>query len=157
MMKYYTILHPGVMENFDAEKQKEAYKLKNHPYSYSLKNMLRGLLLTLKQKFRGYKEPLSYDYCPMTSEQIEADAQMFIDGWMRQFKIEDMNAQRPLHIEEGRKVRVATLKEMWTFCQERDLRMFVVLPPVTQKLSNKFSRIFRELWLLESSGKVTVS
>jgi hypothetical protein len=147
LMKYYTILHPGVIDDFDIVKQQEAYKIKDYPYVYYRKHMLIGLLLTLKKKFSGYKEPLSYDYCPLTSEQIEANAQMFIDGWMRQFKIDNMSAQRPPHIEEGRKVRVSTLKEMWTFCLERNLKMYVVLPPVTKSLSNKFSKEFRENYI----------
>ena len=36
---------------------------------------------------------------------------------------------------------------MIRFCDERDFRMFVVLPPVTSQLSSKFTETFRENYM----------
>lgn len=146
-MKYFTILHPGVTPNFSIEKQQYAYQLKNHPFKYARKQMIKGLILTIIKSLLGYKEPLSYTTCPFSKAQIEANAQSFINGWMKQFNVVDMDAPRPEHINEGRKKRVATLMEMWQFCRDRDLKMYVVLPPVTKALSKKFSPTFRENYI----------
>ena len=154
-LKYYTILHPGVMENFSLEQQEKAYHLKDHPFVYARKEMIHGFISYLKQKAKGQKELLTLDYQPMSHAEVEQNAQMFIEGWKRQFHIEDMDAPLPAHIKEGRKQRVETLKEMHRFCQDRELRMFVVLPPVTKALSSKFSPTFRENYIysfLRESG-----
>ena len=146
-LKYYTILHPGVIENFTKEQQDKAYRLKEQPLTYVRKQMLHGFVQKVKNQIRGVKPLLELDYQPLSETGVEQNAQAFIDGWKSQFKIEDMDAPLPPHIIEGRKKRVETLKEMYQFCKERDLRMVIVLPPVTKALSSKFSERFRENYI----------
>ena len=146
-MKYFTILHPGVNERFSEEKQEEVYRLTDRPFRVAPKEMTKGLVMTALHRLRWIKAPLAYDYCPMSESQLENNAMSFVNGWMKQFKIEDMDAPLPVHIREGRKQRVETLREMIRFCDERDFRMFVVLPPVTSQLSSKFTETFRENYM----------
>ena len=145
--KYYTILHPGVIENFSVEKQKRIYQLKDHPFAVAKKQMIKGVLRTLKQVMMRYKEPLEYDSCPMSDVQLENNANSFIEGWKKQFRINDMDAALPSHIIDGRQQRVETLKEIKKFCEDRGFNMYVVLPPVTKALSNMFSPTFRENYI----------
>ena len=58
-----------------------------------------------------------------------------------------MDASLPRHIIEGRKKRIAVLKEMITFCKEREFQPVIVLPPVTDYLSSKFSETFRNNYI----------
>lgn len=146
-LKYYTILHPGVIENFSKVRQEEAYRLKEHPLKYARKQMLIGFVQKVKNKRKGTKTLLELDYQPLSETEIERDAQSFIDGWKKQFKIDDMDAPLPQHIQEGRKIRVETLKEIMSFCVERNLNYYIVLPPVTQSLSSKFSTVFRNNYI----------
>lgn len=146
-IKYFTILHPGVNERYSLEKQEAAYRLKDHPFSVAPKEMIKGFLMSVNHRIKRTKAPLDYDYCPMTDQQLESDAMRFINGWKKQFRIDDMDAPLPTHIKEGRKRRVETLREMISFCKEREFRMYVVLPPVTRQLSTKFSNTFRENYM----------
>ena len=146
-LKYYTILHPGVIENFSKERQEEAYRLKEQSLTYARRQMLHGFVQKIKNRIKGTKSLLDLDYQPLSEVEIESNAQAFIDGWKKQFKIDNMETPLPPHIIEGRKKRVETLKEMYQFCIERGLRMAIVLPPVTKALSVKFSEVFRENYI----------
>lgn len=154
-LKYYTILHPGVIENFSKTRQEEAYRLKEQPLKYARKQILIGFVQKVKNRIKREKTPLEIGYQPLVEDEIEQNAQSFVDGWKKQFKIEDMDAPLPLHIQEGRKARVETLKEIVSFCVERNLNYYIVLPPVTRNLSSKFSSEFRKNYIysfLEEAG-----
>lgn len=149
--KYYTILHPGVIENFSIEKQKEIYDKKNSPYllykMQLIKGLIIGLLRILKDLIKRRKSPESYSYQPLNEKQLECDAMMWINGWKKQFKIADMDAPLPTHILEGRQLRIKVLREMLSFCKERELRPVIVLPPMTRHLSSKMSANFRNNYI----------
>lgn len=146
-LKYFTIIDPTVNERFSEEKQMAANMLKNKPYTVARKQMLYGILQYLKNSLHSKTSPFDYTSCPMSDEQIEKNAQLFIECWKKQFKIEDMNSDRPEHINRGRELRISTLKEIIKFCKDRELRMFVVLPPITKALSNYFSSAFKENYI----------
>lgn len=146
-LKYYTIVHPELMENFSFEQQKLAYSWKDRPFRVALRPMLRGCVQAIKQRLKGVKNGLDLDSQQFSAEDLERDAQGFIDGWKRQFKIDDMDAPLPLHIKEGREKRVETLTELIRFCNDREFRLFVVLPPVTSALSMRLSATFRENYI----------
>lgn len=154
--KYYTILHPGVIENFSMEKCEAVFRIKNNPYRYALKQMLlMGSRMFVGRLLRHYIPAEMLDKQPMNEMQLEADSKRWIDGWKKQFNITDMDASLPDHIVEGRKKRIALLKEMIAFCKERDFQPVMVLPPVTDYLSSQFSETFRKNYIysfLEEAG-----
>lgn len=141
--KYYTILHPGVIENFSLEKQKEIYQKKNRPYKSYKKQLLLGYMKGLKHLLMRRKQPETYTSQPMSEEMLEKDAKQFIIGWEKQFHIDDMDAPLPPHIREGRRKRIETLRVMLTFCRDRELVPVIVLPPMTKHLYGKMSDTFR--------------
>lgn len=146
-LRYFTIIHPGVNERFSEEKQEAAYMLKDHPFRVSRKQMIHGILQYIKKVICLRKNPLEYAKCPLSDNEIEENALSFINGWKKQFDIDDMDAEIPKHISQGRKIRIETLKEIIKFCNERRLRIFVVLPPVTRALSKHFSSAFKENYI----------
>lgn len=143
--KYYTILHPGAFENFSLEKCEEVFREKNNPFSVASKNMLKSeiriAIHIAKAIIKKVIRPKNADV------DFERSAKSFIDGWMKQFKIDDMSAPLPPHIIEGRKKRVDVLSEMVQFCTDRDFTPVIVIPPVTPELSAKFSPVFRENYM----------
>ena len=147
VLKYYTILHPGVIENFSIEKQKEAYQLKQNPYKYAKKQMFKGLLKSIKRKISFHKLQENLSYQPLNDVQLKSDAINFIEGWKKQFNIADMNAPIPKHIQDGRKIRISTLKEIIQFCEDRNLNYYLVIPPVTQYLSSYFTETFKQNYI----------
>jgi hypothetical protein len=145
--KYYTILHPGVIEEFSLEKQKKIYNKKNKPWELYKIQLFKGMISNIKSIIRRRKRPEIYTYQPMNKRQLEEDAMKWINGWKKQFNITDMNAPLPIHIKEGREKRVSTLKDIISFCKERELRPVIVLPPITQHLSSKMSETFRNNYI----------
>lgn len=153
--KYYTILHPGVIEGFSLEKQMEIYGKKEKPYRHYKKELLMGCLKGVKRLLSGRKNPETYTSQPMDAKRLEEDATRFINGWKKQFNIDDMDAPLPAHILEGRRKRIETLREMLDFCRERELTPVIVLPPMTRHLSEKMSKTFRRNYVytfLEEAG-----
>ena len=146
-LKYYTFVHPGVIEDYSLEQQKLAYAWKEHPFRQALKPMLRGVVQAVKDRMRGVEDLLDINLQPLEGDALERDAQSFIDGWKRQFKIDDMDAPLQSHILDGRRKRIATLTELVSFCRDRDFRLFVILPPVTTALARRFSATFRENYI----------
>jgi hypothetical protein len=147
-LKYYTVVHPGAMWKNNENEVKQAFFLKDHPYKAARKEMIKGLCKTLKRALLKRKHPSTLNHQPMNADQLKEDAKSFIDGWKRQFKIDDMNAPCPPHILEGRKQRVASLKELLQFCRDRELEYYVVLPPVTQYLSSYFTDKFKKNYII---------
>ena len=153
--KFYTVLHPGVIENFSIATQRRVYEDKRTPWKHHKMQLLKGALKQMKAFLLKSEKPESYTYQPMTPQQLKKDATGWINGWKKQFQITDMNALIPQHIREGRKKRVEILREMLTFCRERELRAVIVLPPVTSYLAAEFSETFRQNYIysfLEETG-----
>ncbi|WP_299096215.1 hypothetical protein [uncultured Bacteroides sp.] len=146
--KYYTILAPEVFENFSKDNYEVVCRIKNNPYWYAKKQMLlTGPKMLIGRLLRSHIPLELLDKQLLNEAQLEVDAKCWIDGWKEQFKIEDMDAPQPEHIVEGRKKRVAVLKEMIDFCKGHDFQPVIVLPPVTDYLSLKFSETFRHNYI----------
>lgn len=84
---------------------------------------------------------------PMSSEEIEKDALRWINSWKKQFSIPELNGP----ISESNLDNIAyntnLLKEMISFCLERNLQPVMVLPPTTKALASKFSGYFCESYI----------
>lgn len=158
--KYYTVLHPGIFENFSMEKCEAVFRIKNSPYRYAARQMLlNGFKMFIVRLLRRHIPAELLDKQPMNAVQLEADSKHWIDGWKKQFNITDMDAFLPEHIVEGRKKRIVVLKEMIAFCKEREFQPVIVLPPVTDYLSSKFSETFRNNYIysfLEEAGVLDI-
>jgi len=156
ILKYYTILHPGVIEDFSFDKQKEAYLLKQHPYKYTSKQMIKGFLKSIMKCILHHKQPETLSFQPLSDDQLKNNAKGFVEGWKKQFNITDMDASIPEHIQKGRKIRISTLKELIRFCEDRELNYYIVIPPVTQYLSSYFSETFKQNYIYSFLEEVGV-
>lgn len=145
--KYYTILHPGTFEGFSLQRCSEIYELKRHPFVKAPYKMTYGTIRQIGKLICKRTDPAKIMKQKLDTQGLEQDALKWINGWQQQFGIEDMNAPLPAHIVAGRQKRVSILREIIQFCKERDLRPFIVLPPVTKYLSEKFSDIFRRNYI----------
>lgn len=156
--KYYTVLHPGVFENFSLEKCEAEVRIKDNPYKYAMKQMLlNGFKMFVGRLLKHYTPAELLDKQPMNAILLEADSKCWIDGWKKQFNITDMDAPQPEYIIEGRRKRIAVLKEMISFCKEREYQPVIVLPPVTEYLSSKFSETFRKNYIYSFLEEAEVS
>ncbi len=86
---------------------------------------------------------------PMSAEQLEHDAQGWINGWKRQFGISDLDAPLTLENEEGREYRVKLMRELIDFCVERSYKPVYVIPPVTEHLGKFYTPTFEKTYIYD--------
>lgn len=133
--KYYPILHPATIIDFDDDERTRAYTIRQNPFRYMplycIKMTVRDILAFFYHKLKPYRKP---------NLKVTADAMM--NGWKSQFEITDISA--PLsekHLAE-QKSRRETLDEIILFCKERNLNPVVVIPPMHKTLTDQFTEVF---------------
>lgn len=126
---------------------KEAYKYAKYPILFK-KQAIKALLRYLSGREKPRTNPDSaLDHNPMSSEELDANALGFINGWKRQFGITDFEAPLTPQNREGRRYRVSLMRELIDFCKERGYRPVYVIPPVTGHLSRYYTPKFEELYV----------
>ena len=84
---------------------------------------------------------------PMSHRQLDEDAKRWIDGWKRQFGIDDFDAPLTAQNQEGRKFRINLMRELIDFCLERGYKPVYVIPPVTSHLSCYYTQQFESTYV----------
>ena len=135
--KYYPMLHPATIENFDEAERTRAYKLYREPIRAInvsfLKKIVRDLLNKFKCKIRCMQRPLN----------LQESANSFISGWKTQFSITDLSAPISEAHRADVNIRKKTLGDMLEFCKERGFRPIVVMPPMNSSLYRQFPQSFK--------------
>lgn len=158
--RYFGVWHPGLIENFEISKCEKYWREMNSPLRNTPVPMIKGFAQSFINFVLRRKEKIKYDYQPMNKRQLDADAEQWVQGWQKEFKIDNLDSDLPTHILEGRKKRIATLKELITFCKEREFKLVFVMPPITDHLSSKFSETFFKNYIhsfLDESGAKDIS
>lgn len=142
--KYYYTLDPALIVNYRKVAMRRRYPLLVSPIR-SLKELVK--------RFLRY---------PQNSGKVEKnrflnDADKWYHNWLKEFEIDDINA--PLSEENKRRQgkRVALLSDIITFCQQRDLRPVIVIPPLHPYLASKLSGIFRENYIYSFINKANTA
>ena len=84
---------------------------------------------------------------PMSHRQLDEDAKRWIDGWKRQFGIDDFDAPLTTKNQEGRIFRINLMRELIDFCLERGYKPVYVIPPVTSHLSCYYTQQFESTYV----------
>lgn len=133
--KYYPILHPASIIGFDDAERTRAYKIRSNPFKempmYCIKKTLKEYLKKVSAKLKS-KAKVDFD----------KNAETRINSWKRQFCITDLSAPMSDKHREEQSDRAETLREMVEFCKERNLRPYIVLPPVHPALSKRLPQAF---------------
>lgn len=146
--KYYPILHPATIIDFDDSERTKAYKIKANPFKempgICLKNTFKEIIL---KSFRLIKRSSCISY--------DKNAGMWINLWKNQFGLMDLDS--PLcekHLKE-RSNRAETLRDMVLFCQERDLKPYIVLTPIHPTLRSYLSQSFMKNYIYDFISEAT--
>lgn len=135
--KYYSFLHPILILKYSPLTSEKVLRFVNKPFQVSpLKSVLRIL-----------SDIPADNNKTMEVESLEADANEFIYNWKQQFSILDLDAQVTKENKECITYNTVLLKEMISFCLERNLKPVVLIPPTTTALSTKLSETFRENYI----------
>ena len=140
--KYYPILHPATIFDFDDSERTRAYKIKANPFKempmYCIKNTIKEILQKTYLKLKGAK---AIDF--------DKNAEMWIGLWKKQFGITDLDAPMSAKHKRERSSRAETLREMILFCKERNLKPYIVLPPVHSSLSSRLPLSFMKNYVYD--------
>ncbi len=139
--KYYQFLDTSLIDNF-SKKTKRLYI--DYPILTAKKQLLR-IIKDVKPDKR-----LEHESNPMSDEEIKKDAQKWVDGWKRQFKVDDFSS---IELSDENKTSIVKnieiLKEMIDFCLERDYKAVLLVLPVTKELSSLFPDTFVEKYIMD--------
>lgn len=135
--KYYPILHPATIIGFDDKERTRVYKIRYNPFRempmYCIKRTLKEFLKKISTKLRG-KAQVDFDRNAKTRIQL----------WKKQFAISDLNAPLSDKHKKEQTGRAQVLSEMVSFCKERNLKPYIVLPPLHPALSSQLSKTFMQ-------------
>ena len=130
--KYYPILHPATIIDFDDNERTRAYKIRSNPFKampmYCIKKTLKEFFTKASAKLKS-KAKVDFD----------KNAEDRIKSWKKQFGITDLSAGLQDKHKNEQTERAALLREMIEFCKERNLRPYIVLPPAHPALSRRLS------------------
>lgn len=102
-----------------------------------------------RDKPSNIKEETKMNNNPMTLSELDKDAKRWIDGWKRQFGIDDFEAPLTPKNMSGREYRVNLMRQLVDFCAERGYKPVYVIPPVTKHLDKYFTSKFQKLYIYD--------
>ncbi|MCQ2217119.1 MAG: hypothetical protein MJZ33_01380 [Paludibacteraceae bacterium] len=147
--KYYPILHPATIPNFDDTERTRAYRTIRNPFSVMpsvcVKNTLFEILRGLKHKIVKTR-----------SGNLQASADSMMTSWKMQFSITDLYAPISEQHVKDINCRKGTLGEMLDFCLERGFKPVVVMPAMHPTLHKQIPTCFDSQYiapLLEEAEK----
>lgn len=146
--KYYPIFHPATIIDFDDAERTKAYKIKANPFKempvYCIKSTFKELLLKIYKRIK--RKPII---------DFEKNARNWISLWKNQFEIMNLDAPMLKHHKAERTDRSKTLYEIINFCRERNLRPYIVLPPLHPALSSCLSSEFKKEYIYDFIEEAT--
>lgn len=135
--KYYPFLHPILILNYSQLTSEKVMRFVSKPFQDS---PLRSILRILRDIPAGNNKV-------MDDESLEVDAFNFINNWKQQFSISDLDAPVSEKNKDCITYNTNLLKEMFSFCIERNLKSVIVMPPMTRELCSKLTEAFRENYI----------
>lgn len=140
--KYYPILHPATILDFEDSERTRAYRIKANPFKempmYCFKRTIKEALNKTYRKMKG-KPTIDFD----------KNADMWIDLWKKQFGITNLDAPMSEKHKKERSSRADTLCEMIRFCKERNLKPYIVLPPIHPALYSRLPMSFMKNYVYD--------
>ena len=86
---------------------------------------------------------------PMSLDELETDAEYWVNAWKVQFSINDFDDPLTLENLEGRRIRIAVMRSLIDFCIDRGYRPVYVIPPVTNHLAKFFTPKFEQTYIYD--------
>lgn len=132
--RYYTILHPATIPDFDDSERTKALMVKQNPFKQMPRICIVETLRELKNKIISRDSMVSIDY--------RQSANIFVRDWKAQFGIDDLEKSLSTKHLKEQQYRRSTLVDMVSFCKERNLKPVIVIPPMHKELSSLLSDMF---------------
>ncbi len=143
--KYYNFLDSNFIDNY-SNITKKLYI--DYPIITAKKQILR-ILKDTKPDTR-----LEFEENPMSKDEIKKDALNWMNGWKKQFGINDLenivlSEENKINIEKN----IYILKNMIDFCIEKNIQPVLTIIPVTKELSKHFPDKFVQEQIIDYINK----
>lgn len=128
--RYYTLLYPTSIPHFSYRKQQQVKAIRNAPlFHYPIFGFLRDL----KAIFVSRKKQV------MSETEMQKDADMWYQSWLKEFSISDFSAPLSLLNKDGLNDAACILNGMISFCKVRNINPVLVMLPMYHTLAEKFT------------------
>ncbi len=87
------------------------------------------------------------DRNPMSEDMLKAHAARMIAAWKHEFSIDSLEGPLTDQNHEGREIRIAVMRSLLDFIEERGYRPVFVIPPVSSYLKEYFTDAFQEIYI----------
>jgi hypothetical protein len=148
--KYYSFLHPILILNYSQDAKEDVMRFVNTPFQFSPLAAIKRLIKDVP----AIDSILLLSNNPMDEASLEKDANKWINNWKQQFSIIDLDDLVSEQNKECVAYNTNLLKDIVFFCSERSLKPVIVIPPVTNMLSSKFSERFCDSYIYSLIGKL---
>lgn len=143
--KYYNFLDPNFIDNY-SNITKKMYI--DYPIFTAKKQILRIV------KDTKLDNRLELEKNPMSKDEIKKDAQNWMNGWKKQFAVNDLenivlSEENKISIEKN----IEILKDMIDFCIEKNIQPVLTIIPVTKELSKHFPDKFVQEQIIDYINK----
>lgn len=133
-LKYYTILHPATIIDFEESERTKALLFKKDPFKQA---PIFCIKKTIYEAIRILKSLIV-----KSNINIQKSADGMIMGWKHQFGLINLDAPMSNIHKEQFESRRKTLSTIVDFCKERDLKPVIVIPPMHHTLWHQFPKEF---------------
>jgi hypothetical protein len=133
--KFYKFLDPTLIINY-SKKTKLLHI--DYPILTAKRNLIRIIYKDVPTDNR-----LAIERNPMRAEELRADAQKWVNGWLKLFKLDSFeNIALSEENKNSIDKNIAVLSEMIDFCLERKFQPILMMAPVTKELGDLFPQSF---------------
>jgi hypothetical protein len=131
--RYYTILYASSIPHYSKKKFNKVMHIKNRPLKYY---PIYSLCVAPFSRIRyiGKKTKAS---------DLVIDSQERIKSWLREFSMDSVDSDLKLIHKDSIKGSIDTLERIFEFCNYRNYRPIVVIPPMYNALLEQFSDKFK--------------
>lgn len=152
-VKYYKMAYTPVAYYSKFIKILDGYQARRLPLFRKACYFIRYPLFVQPKAFRYLIRDTEKDSRLYLSEQfmqpleLHNDANKWINGWMKEFDIDNLTLPLNDRLKEPFNESIKDLRNLISFCVERDLRSVIIIPPVTKYLSSYFTTEIKEQYI----------
>ena len=128
--RYYSVLYPSTIPGYSYVHNVQAQdKITNPIMHYPWYGIFMDLWhLCFKDNSKSMRE-----------EDMAKDAENRINGWLKEFAMEDFNTPLSLWNKDNISSALDHMQKIFDFCRERNITAVLIVPPVYKTLSDKLS------------------
>lgn len=134
--RYYSVLYPSTIPGYSYVHNVQAQdKITNPIMHYPWYGIFMDLWHLC---FKGNSKSMS-------EEDMAKDAENRINGWLKEFAMEDFNTPLSLWNKDNISSALDYVQKIFNFCRERNITAVLIVPPVYKTLSDKLSTEAKDL------------